>query len=454
MNSTIMKRYLTISLHTLVAAIMLIPTMSCEDELNGIRPKNAISQDDLIDADIAKLRIGTYAQMENMTYAYYYDFDVRGENFREGPAFSLIDPVNMSPSDASLLSLWRSSYTTLNRVNFLLESISNSSNPDAYNSIKGEALYFRALIYYNLVTRWGGVPILTEKSYDAVPRATEAEVWSRIKADLIDAETYTLKFSNKFYVSKEAVIALLARVYLATGDKPNAIAYADKILTSTAGFTLAQDATGYSSMFVSGNTSRELLFAFANNNSSNIHPFYQMVNDVDPTWNYSPTLQLHGTLYSDNRLAKGDKRASAVFSSDNTRIIKYPNGVNGQQLVSTTEPNFTPVIVSRLAEIYLIKAEALGAGTGAETLLTYLSARYTNKPEKEAIVALSAVDFQNLILDENRREFYAEGHRWYDLKRTGRTDLLSTLSGRKHLLYYPIPQTERDLAGYTQNDGY
>ena len=64
------------------------------------------------------------------------------------------------------------------------------------------------------------------------------------------------------------------------------------------------------------------------------------------------------------------------------------------------------------------------------------------------------MEFQNLILDERQREFYGEGYRWFDIKRTKRLDLLPSLNGRDYLLYYPIPQLEIDLAKYTQNLGY
>lgn len=52
-----------------------------------------------------------------------------------------------------------------------------------------------------------------------------------------------------------------------------------------------------------------------------------------------------------------------------------------------------------------------------------------------------------MILDERRREFYAEGMRWQDIKRTNRLELLETLDGRTYLMYYPIPQDEIDMAG-------
>lgn len=70
---------------------------------------------------------------------------------------------------------------------------------------------------------------------------------------------------------------------------------------------------------------------------------------------------------------------------------------------------------------------------------------------------MTDIEFQNQILDERHRELYAEGQRWYDLKRTNRLDLFSSLNGRNYLMYYPVPQSERDLAGeenYPQNEGY
>ena len=77
--------------------------------------------------------------------------------------------------------------------------------------------------------------------------------------------------------------------------------------------------------------------------------------------------------------------------------------------------------------------------------------------QRVAIAGVMAMRPQNLVLDENNREFYAEGRRWFDIKRTKRTDLYKTWNGRDYLLYWPIPQDEIDLVGkeaYPQNPGY
>src|SRR5690606_35836500 len=133
----------------------------------------------------------------------------------------------MDPTDGTVGGLWRNAYSTLTRVNFLIETINalDTESANLHQATKGESLVFRAIIYYNLVTRWGGVPILTEQTYDVVPRATEEQVWAQIEADLLEAERLLGNFSNRFYVSKQAAQALLARTYLSRKDFTNAVKY-------------------------------------------------------------------------------------------------------------------------------------------------------------------------------------------------------------------------------------
>ena len=440
----------------ILAIIPVFFTHSCSSQLDEIKPANSVAQNDIGSSDIVTLRNGMYSLLEDFSFDYWYDFDVRAVNFKGGPGFTISgDPVNMRPSDSDLYNRWSKSYITLNKINFLIKVIEGSPDSANFNTTKGEALYARALIYYYLVTRWGGVPILTSQTYEVIPRSTESQVWTQIKNDLLQAESLVAGPSNtSFYITKPAVWALQARVFLATGQKTDAVTYCDKILALN-NYTISSDTDSFSAIWSAGGASKEIIFALANNNSSNPHLFYQSVNDIDGSWNYSATDQIFNNLYSNSPLAMGDKRKAAVFSSASTRIIKFPNGVNGQQLAPTSNANFTPIVISRISEIYLIKAEAQGGGSSsAATLTSYFAARYAVPPSQSVISALSPIEFQNMILDERQREFYGEGFRWYDIKRTGRTDLLTTLAGRTYLLYYPIPQLEIDLGGYTQNPGY
>ena len=85
----------------------------------------------------------------------------------------------------------RNVFTALKQVNFLVETYEASSNKDSQvvKQTGGTGYYFRALIYYHLVTRWGGAPILRKRTYDVVPISPEADVWNFIKEDLGKAES-------------------------------------------------------------------------------------------------------------------------------------------------------------------------------------------------------------------------------------------------------------------------
>jgi hypothetical protein len=440
---------------TIVVALGFITLMGCAKELESIRPRDQIAQDQLSADDLGKVINGIYAAVEEFTYNYYFDGDIKGENFEAGPSFALSDPMLMTASESNILSLWRSAFTTLKQVNFLVETYESSSNQaDATVKIAGgTGYYFRALIYYNMAIRWGGVPILRKRTNDVVPISPEADVWNVILEDLGKAEALLPAFSDKYYVSQSASDALFAKAYLSLGNATQAATYADKVIAKSS-FALATTSTEYAEAFICNSPSKEIVFALVNARSSSLLLLYQLVNDVDPTWNYAPAAVCHAGLYADAAAKSGDLRASAVFGTDNQRTLKWANGQAGQG-IPNSKPSQSPLVVTRLAEMYLIKAEAQGNTTdGKQTLKTFMEKRYAtlNLP-----ATMSDADFQNMVLDERHRELYGEGFRWYDLKRTNRLDLFRSLNGRSYLMRFPVPQNEIDLAGksnYPQNEGY
>lgn len=449
-----MKRINNIGYLLIGSLFVLLSATSCSNMLDDIRPKDKIPQDQLTESDLSKLLNGVYAEMEEFVFKFYMDGDVKGENFKAGPGFSLNDPMLMAPSSSDVLGKWQKSFTTLKQVNFLVENFEASGNTDSQlvRQVGGTAYYFRALIYYNLVTRWGGVPILRKRTYDIVPISPETDVWNFILEDLEKAESLLPGFTDRFYVSLSACEALYAKVYLALKEYGKAETYASKVLANSS-FALSATSEDYATSFVSNTTNKEVVFALANKRNSSLLLFYQTVNDIDPTWDYSPSADCYENLYKDTSLKKGDIRAKAVFSDDDSRVIKFPNGSTGQ-LVVNEQPSQTPIVVTRIAEMYLIKAEAQGAVNGLPTLKDFMSKRYA---EVNPASTLTDKEFQDQILDERHRELYGEGQRWYDLKRTNRLDLFQSLNGRNYLMYFPVPQSEIDLAGkenYPQNDGY
>lgn len=334
-------------------------------------------------------------------------------------------------------------------------------SPSSSNASLGcAAYYFRALIYYNLASRWGGVPILRQRTGETVPISPEAKVWEFVVEDIEKALNLNATTSDRFYVSNAAVQALAARIYLSTGDKVKANTMAQNLIANTS-YVLATTSEEFGEPYASETNSKEVIFALVNQRTASFLNFISSVNDVDASWNYAPTTELYNNLFADDASTKrtGDIRHAATFyTADPNRIIKFPNGIDGQQIVATKNYAQTPIVVSRIAEMYLISAECLGKdGGGAEVLVDFLKTRYSDYPSVADVKALSELAYQNLLLNERRREFFGEGYWWYDVKRTGRIDLFTTLNGRDYLLYYPIPQDEIDLAGkvnYPQNSGY
>ena len=92
-----MKRYYTI-INYLLCSICLLWMTGCSGILDDMRPKDQIPQDMLSESDLEKLLNGVYAEMEELVFKFYMDGDVKGENFKAGPGFSMNDPMLMAPS--------------------------------------------------------------------------------------------------------------------------------------------------------------------------------------------------------------------------------------------------------------------------------------------------------------------------------------------------------------------
>lgn len=167
---------------TLVVVIGAVAMSSCADMLDDIKPKDKIDAGMMTESDLSKVVNGVYATMESHMSAMWWDGDVMGENFRSGPGGNLTDPLDMSPSTASVKSRWSNCYTSLKQVNFLIENYEGNSNQNAQvvRTAGGTGYFFRALIYYNAVIRWGKASILRKRQYDVVPLSDEDDVWQFI----------------------------------------------------------------------------------------------------------------------------------------------------------------------------------------------------------------------------------------------------------------------------------
>ena len=450
-----MKKILIIS----IISVMAVAMSSCAGMLDDVSPKHAIPSDKLSEDDLGRLTNGVLYNMEGFTQSFWLDGDVLSENYIAGPGGKevMAHDLTATSSSSTAKSRWQKGFTTLYDVNSLLSSAGSSSSAAAREA-RGTALFCRAYIYFNLTIRFGCVPLLTATTNNVVPfeisDAHQAKVWARIINDLENAEKELNNFTSPYYPSKEACWALLTKVYMWMGDRENTLIYANKLIGHKS-FELSKTSTSYAEMFVAGNTNKEVILSWANKRASGFLTLWEAINDVDGSWTYSPAEKLHSSLFSDSSYASADHRKAPTFKEDDALpIIKFPNGNDALgQYVKNTNASASPLMVLRLADIYLAKAEMQGEVDGLATMKEFMKSRYDSVSLPDA---MSAKEYQNLILDENQREFFAEGHRWFDIKRTRRTDLYTNWAG-DYLLNWPIPQDERDLAGhnnYPQNPGY
>ena len=129
-----------------------IAASACSSMIDDIAPKNYIKAETLSQEDIGKLCNGMRYKMESVVKSIWYRGDWLSENFTSGPGFDVADVHAETQSAASSIALsdWRTLFTTLNEVNELLRRSSGIDGVKAKEAL-GNAYFFRAWIYYNLV---------------------------------------------------------------------------------------------------------------------------------------------------------------------------------------------------------------------------------------------------------------------------------------------------------------
>ena len=268
--------------------------------------------------------------------------------------YNPIDVINstLSPLNSAIVNGWNGYYSALYQVNNLLAVTAKFPDSEISVRARGEAHYFRAYIYFCLVSRWGGVPLLRENTLDKLPRSPAADVWALIEEDLDTAASLLDTSESYYYVSRNAALALKARVMLSQGKMTEAARLAEDLITSG-----PYKLDSFDKIFrKKANT--EIIFAFENIseessiNISDLFYTYGHPNKGQGVYRLpASTVELFGA--NDTR-----KEMSVINIAGTDCLNKYPSGQTGKD----------PVIVSRIAELYLISAEAQGRAKGVGRL--------------------------------------------------------------------------------------
>lgn len=403
-------------------------------------PHNAVSSDNLTEEDCELLLVGLYNIVQyKPTNNGYAAFDICGGDLiragasSTGSAQQLIRDL-VTPDSGFISGQWDGYYTALYQVNKFLLALDGMPDGERRDEMLGIASFFRGLLYFDLVSRWGEVPILEVPAAGDVAASSEADGWAFVERNLQTAIDLAPDFTSRYEVSRQAAQALMARVKLAQGKNDEAGILAETLITSGY-FSL----DGFDKIFRRMDNTEEI-FTFSNlteETSVNLSGafYYSRSSENGGSYVYMPT-----TEAIDMYLPEDLRREISVAQQGSNNVInKYPGG----------ELNSDPLPIVRLGEMYLISAEASGRSQAGLDRLNDLR-------EKRGLTALAMPaddsSYLTALLNERRLEFLGENQRWFDLVRTGRFE--STLSLERKYNRFPIPSREISLNGLLTQNSY
>lgn len=373
---------------------------------------------------------------------------------------------SLTPTDAD--EFWSPLYNYIYQANLIIESVEKSTGMTlpVKTQLSAEAKFIRAFCNFYLVNIYGRVPLVTTSDYETnglVKRTDTPEVYKQIIADLGDAvsglnENYlggTNQITNeKVRPNKAVAHALLARVYLYLKNWEKAEAHATELI-SNAAYDLEPD---LNKTFLANSNEAiwQLMSPYATNTWEG---YYFIVNATPATFENAISPEISGSLLA--AFEDGDKRKTEWISSftntDGTWRFPFKYKIKSVNL-----PSEYYTMMLRLAEQYLIRAEAraqqddiIGAIADVNEIRARARAQAGDLPA--ITTPIEKNDLLEVIWHEKQVEFFAEaGHRWFDLKRTGKADnILGAAKGEQWQptdKWFPIPQTQIDRNPNMKND--
>lgn len=389
---------------------------------------------------------GIYNQLQSEGY-YGYTFQTIGFFSGDNIEYTGSQIVNQSLTNHSvradlpaLATAWTAIYNTINRANNVIAKVPALSVTPTFtdavrNQLVGEAYFLRALSYFDLGRTWGGVqlvlvPTSSSNNLENLKRSSLADTYRQVLADLIKAEELLPNSTNRIRATRKTVWALRARYHLYREEWKEAITYASKLIDDKSNYNLL---TPYSSFFAdnASGTNESILELYYTTNVVNTQAYQWQPSTKGGVGWIRPSMGIVNLL---NNKSIAGTRQSLI-----SKVVL--NGVDnwfGNLYYRTNGTD--PAFLIRIAELYLIRAEAYAQDNDIAKSLADL-----NVIRKRAdIQELNIADKATLLLaieQENRIEFAFENHRWYDLVRTRRAKTVLGIDEDFRLLL-PIPYAQ------------
>ena len=429
----------------IVVMVLVAGINACDKDLE---PYNSKSDNTALatPSDLLTATYGTYSGLKTLGYSFHFfgSSEYQGDNVAMSGTSSspLMNVLNVThfPGMVNLMEFWQQSYKTIYSANRIIESIEDGESAEL-DQLKGENLYLRAMLHFNLVRFFGrpypqnaetnlGVPIKDNTVTDDFPaRNTVKEVYDFIIADLLNAANLMTVEKSSIFASKEVAFALLSRVYLYKEDYDNAILYANEVIDSERYDLLGTDA--YRTYFRTVPESNpETIFAYRHTiadtpGKTSLGGMYYN----DPITQATGWGEIYASLAYVKLINKfpNDARHSFIelqlaANGDTLRRGNVPkifiNKFNWQEGVA----NLSSPVYLRLAELYLNRAEA-NARLGNDQLAIDDVNLIRTRAGLSGTELYTVGDLKgkasvfDVVLEERRLELAFEGQRAYDLFR-------------------------------------
>jgi len=490
------------NLKTIFSLFAFIIVLSCSDDFVYVDSEDLNSEDFFnSEQQYQEALVAAYDYLQ--TTAKFYQFAeiasdntlCGGESATDSPYIQQIDDMIHSAvgqGDGGLRTMWQWMYEAVNRCNYIME-FKDKTDFANKTSVIAQTRFLRAYYNFILVKWWGDVPMLVDKriqfgeQFD-IDRTPKSEVYDLIEADLIFAAA-NLPYiqSQTGRATKGAAEALLGKVYLYQDKFPEAAAALESLINNGPHRLLTSEE--YPEMFERDNENNiesvfEVQYSDIEGGSFDCFQclegnysvyfngprgFVDSTGKFDAGYSFNvPTQEVvdafeAGDLRYETSILDmaqyiidnpGSSWSGAGYEQTgyfNRKYIARKGDLNIGDAALTNPDNYRAI---RFADVLLMAAEALAEEGQFPQARIYLN-MVRNRAQLPDVVT-SGDNLINDIYKERRVELVGEGHRFFDLVRTGRAaQEIDGFQVGKHELF-PIPIEEILLTGnrWNNNPGY
>jgi hypothetical protein len=480
-----------------VVLIMTCFAVSCSKDYFNRYPSDLPAVDNFFTDEVSIRQVlnDAYYSLRG-SYRYYFVFGdlaadgVYNSKFNNSSAHITINESNVVADNMIISATWDSSYATIARANLVLDNIGGiDMDEEKRAQYVNEAKFLRALMYFNLVRIYGDVPLVlkdmkTPEEALTYGREPADKVYQQIIEDLTAAELLPVAYAANQDIGRAtrwAAKGILAKVYLTLHRYSEANARLQELIASPAG-------AGANSYHLLDDFTR--VFDAGNPNNAEVIFAVQYARGFDPA---------QGNPFVEDAFANEDigsgilrrgtgtflmtEELSALFEANDERGLMNNRLQGSRRSYVFTRKYFdsgmttkldagSDWIILRFADIDLMYAEVqneLGSPANAFPYLDAVRKRAGLTTDNQLQGDQAAM--RRAIALERRLELACEGHRWFDLLRTGQLRAVMNAHFQSNLsddeigkgnsveeyeLLFPVPRYQVNLnpARIIQNPGY